>query len=399
MPGIVKTTATKTQIADVPSFSYADGRDSFVLATWAVAHALGRDEPFNMLKGLSALAFRLMFPMDWRRCTPDVLCGFDHTALLFGPLGLRVEAVDTSKTTDQGNARRMIVESIRKGHPVIALHLMEWDDWGVIAGFGENGEKLYCRTPHDGGDTAQMVEESEIDPESEPAPQPAKPRPYTRQKHWPTMLLFITGEQTATDRREAIRASLRTAVDLYETERYESCYSGKQAYLNWIAGLRDSAWYTAQGEPEGDDAAARNRAAAWIKRLRRAEKENIREDRAYNNPYLERAYVNAWRLESLIDSRIAAGSYLNTLAFEDFRGTANTPARKHLQQAAIRYNWLVAQLISIRPFILWDDELDQVQWTQAMRERQADLLSSARFIEEQGVIEIKAALEEIEKGG
>ena len=397
MPGTVKTTATKIQVADVPTFSYADGRDSLVLATWAAASALGRDESFTMLKGLSALAFRLMFPMDWRRCTPDALCGFDHTGLLFSPLGLRVEPVFASGSAGQEDSRRIIVESIREGYPVIALHLMEWDDWGVIAGCSGNGEKLYGRTPHDGGDVVQAVDESEVDPEAAPAPQPVKVRPYTRQKHWPTMLLRITGEQPAPDRMESIRTSLHVAVDLYETEQYGPCYSGKQAYLKWIEGLRDSAWYAAQGEPEGDGATSVG-ATAWIKRLRRAEKENIREDRAYGNSYLERAYVNAWRLESLIDARIAAASYLNTIAMENFKGTANSATRMHLQQAALRYNWLVAQLISIRPFILWDDELDQAQWTQAMRDRQADLLSSARFIEEQGVVEIKAALEEIEKG-
>ena len=34
---------------------------------------------------------------------------------------------------------------------------------------------------------------------------------------------------------------------------------------------------------------------------------------------------------------------------------------------------------------------------QAIRNDQADVLSSARFIEEQGVLELRAALEEIEK--
>ncbi len=391
MPGTVKTTATKTFIMDVPSFSYADGRDSLVLAAQAAAHVLGRDESTAMLKGLSALAFRLLFPSDWRRSTPDGLCGFDHTALLFNPLGLEVAPASASSPTYPEDSRRMIVESIRNGYPVLALHLMDWEDWGVITGFGGSGEKLYCRTVHDGGEAEPPADGSGAEQDAAPAPQPAKPKPYTRHKHWPDMLLVITGEQPAPGRLELIRTSLRTAAALYDTGRYGSQSSGKQAYLHWVAGLRDSVWYAAQGEPEGEGY------AAWIKRIRRSEKENIRADRAYDHPYLERAYVNAWRLESLIDARIAAASYLNAIALEYFKGEANSPARMHLQQAAIRYNWLVAQLISIRPFVLWDDELDQAPWTQPMRDRQADLLQSARFIEEQGVVEIRAALEEIEK--
>lgn len=392
MPGTVKTTATKTLIKDVPTFSYGDGRDSLVLAAQAAARALGRDESFAMLKGLSALAFRLIFPADWRRYTPDALCGFDHTALLFDQLGLCVEPASASSPTDQEASRGRIVESIRKGYPVLALHLMEWEDWGVVAGFGGHGEKLFCRTPHDGFDAEPSADENENEQDAAPVPLRAAPKPYKRCEHWPNMLLLINGEQPVPDRRESIWTSLRTAVELYDTEQYGPYYSGKQAYLQWIEGLRDSAWYAAQGEPEGEGY------AAWIKRIRRPEKGNISEDRAYDNPYLERAHVNAWRLESLIDARIAAGSYLNTIAWEFFRGAANSAVRMHIQQAAIRYNWLVAQLLSIRPFVLWDDELDQAPWTQPMRDRQADLLSSARFIEEQGVVEIRAALEELEKG-
>lgn len=393
MPGTVKTTATTTLIAGVPTHSYADGRDSLVLAAQAASSALGREESYAMLKGLSVLAFRLLFPTDWRRYTPDALCGFDHTALLFDPLGLRVESAHVSSLTYQEDSQRMIVESICKGYPLLAMHLMEWEDWGVIAGFRDGGKKLYCRTPHDGVDAEPPANETGAEQDDAPASrQAASHKPYSRNKNWPNRLLVITGEQPSPDRLGSIKISLRTAVELYETELYGLYYGGKQSYLNWVEGLRDTAWYAAQGEPEESGY------AAWIKRIRRLEKENIREDRAYTNPYLERAHVNAWRLESLIDARIAAASYLNTIALEYFKGAANSPARMHLQQAALRYNWLIAQLISIRPFVLWDDELDQAPWTQLMRNRQADLLSSARFIEEQGVVEIKAALEEIEKG-
>lgn len=390
MPRTVKTTATKTYIPNVPSFSYADGRDSLVLAAQAAASALGREESYPMLKGLSALAFRLLFPVDWRRYTPDALCGFDHSALLFDPLGLRVEVVQAERPDDREAAREMIVESIRKGYPVLGLHLMEWEDWGVIAGFGGGGEKLYCRTPHDGSRDADPPVDADATGQ-DAAPLNVKPKSYARQKHWPNRLLKITGEQPLPDRRESIRKSLQAAVELYDTEHYGPYYGGKQSYLNWVEGLRDADWYAAQGEP-GEEGYA-----GWIKRIRRSEKENIEEDRAYHHPYLERAHVNAWRLESLIDARRTAGSYLNTIALETFRGTANSAVRMHIQQAAIRYNWLAAQLMTIRPFIVWDDELDQAPWTQAMRERQADLLSSARFIEEQGVLEIRAALEEFEQ--
>jgi hypothetical protein len=268
---------------------------------------------------------------------------------------------------------------------VLALHLMEWEDWGVIAGYADDGKKLFCRTPHDGG----LVEEP-LPPEG-PASYdttPPKPRPYTRHKHWPTLLLVITGEQPAPERKQTILASMRTAVELYDTPQYGPFHSGKAAYLSWIAGLRDAAWYTAQGEP------AEAGYAAWIKRITRPEKAAIREDSAYTNPYLERAHVNAWRLESLLDARRAAATYLQSIAmrFDD-------PIREKINLAAGHYTWLAGMLATMRSLTAWDDELAQIPWTQAMRERQADLLSSARFVEEQAVLELREALAEVEKRG
>jgi hypothetical protein len=384
MPGTVKSSASRTVVENVPSFTYADGRDSLVLAAQAAAAALGREESFATLKGLSALAFRLLFPIDWRRCTPDALCGFDHTRLLFDPLGLRVSPARVSSPTYVEISRRLIVESIQKGYPVLGLHLMEWEDWGVIAGYADDGKKLLCRTPHDTGFAEESIpEEGPASFESEPP----RTGPYTRHKHWPNMLLIITGEEPAPDREKSIVASLRTAVELFDTEQFGPFYSGKAAYLNWIAGLRDAAWYAAQGEPAGADY------APWIKRITRPEKEAIREDSAYGNPYLERAHVNAWRLESLIDARRAAASYLQSIAMR-----FDNPVSEKLNLASGRYTWLAGLLANIRSFVAWDDELDQTPWTQTMRERQAELLSTARFVEEQGVAEIREVLDALGKG-
>ncbi len=386
MPGKVKTTSLKTEVENVPPFSYNDGRDSLVLAARAAGAALGREESFATLKGLSALAFRLIFPADWRRYTPDALCGFDHTRLLFDPLGLRVSTASVGSPSYQDVSWRIIVDSIQQGYPVLALHLMDWEDWGVVAGYTKDGKKLLCRTPHDGGYLASpgaegggavvtAMESGAVEP------LPARPRPYTRNKHWPNFLMVVTGEQPTPDRRESIIASLRVAVELFETPRYGPYYSGSAAYLYWIEGLNDSAWYAAQGEP------AEEGYTAWIHRITRPEKENIRADRAYQHPYLERAHVNAWRLESLIDARSAAANYLQSISYQ-----FTNPARDRLLAASGHFNWLTGILASMRPFAPWDDELDVNPWLPIVRARMAELLSSARFIEQQGIVEIREAL-------
>ena len=70
----------------------------------------------------------------------------------------------------------------------------------------------------------------------------------------------------------------------------------------------------------------------------------------------------------------------------------NSPARDRLLAASGHFNWLAGILASMRPFAPWDDELDVNPWLPIVRGRMVELLSSARFIEQQGIVEIKEAL-------
>ena len=67
MPGTVQRTPAAISIEGMPPMSYAMGCDSFVLAVLTAAAPLGINISYPLLKGLSATAFRLMFPCDWRR--------------------------------------------------------------------------------------------------------------------------------------------------------------------------------------------------------------------------------------------------------------------------------------------------------------------------------------------
>ena len=358
MPATVTQQAGTVRIENVPAFNYTMGRDSLVLAAQSAAAALGQQVSYATLKGLSATAFRLIFHPGWQRCTPDALCGFDHTALLFRPLGLCAALLPRLQKEE---ACQVITASIRAGYPVLALHLMDWEDWGVVAGFRPQGYQLLCRTPHDPG-----------------------PELVTHQR-FPERLLRLTGETMPLPRLAALRESLETAVYLFETERFGierfgAYFSGRAAYMAWIDGLRERAFY----QPFEQHAQANS---DYFAQVWQEEAPNLQDDTRYASPYFERAHVNAWRLASLTDARAAAATYLNEAA----RATEGDCAQA-LGAAADFYlkieNWL-AQARLLAP---WEGDLPRTAWTQSMRAAQAEFLEQALALETQAVACLKEAL-------
>lgn len=359
-------------IEGVPPFNYRMGRDSFVLAARACAAALGREISYTALKGHSALAFRLIFDPDWKRFSPDALCGYDHSGLAFGALGLRGEFAQVGAGgLSQEESRSRISASIRAGMPVLAMHLMSYEDWGVIAGYAEEsaatevaadtgvseagGMRLICRTPHD-------------------APAEA----FSLAERWPGMLIFLREAGKPADTRILARKALRVAIEIFETPAYSKFASGRAALRCWIDGLRDQPFYLQYEEQGGKPY------EAWIADLHALEADRYAADAPYKHPYLERAHVNAWRLESLIDARLGAAQYL------EGELKAGRRAEALLLRAAQYYAAEGALLQSARAEAPWEFQLASEPWTQSKRERQAQILEEALDLEEQAIAEIRS---------
>lgn len=365
MPGILRKEAAQEYLEGVPKFTYAVERDSFIQALRSVAQALGREISYPMLKGFSATGFRLMFAEDWRRFTPDALCGFDHADMAFQALGLRANALEIAPAEPARDAsRNAIIQSIASGYPVMALRLMTWEDWGVIAGYRDHGAKLLCRTPHD--PTAEFAENTQ----------------------WPWLIFIITGEAAVPDRKVSALKSLRTAIELFETERYGRYYSGKAAYVHWLTGLKNSDSYQQLGER----AALNYR--AWIAQIHRAEADNFNEDRPYASRYLERAHVNSWRLTSLLDARRAAAAYLKEIA-----AWFSAPSAARLLQAGQLHSEIHELLGTAKPFAPSEWKLEEDPWNQEKRNQQAHILEKVLDLEEQAVACLKKVLEGDHDGG
>lgn len=343
----------------IPHLTYGAERDSFIMALRAVGQALGRDLSYPMLKGFSASAFRLMFHPDWQRYSPDALCGFDHSGLALAVLGLCAAPLEISTQDPQAVARSRaaIFASLKSGWPVLALHLMGYEDWGVIAGYRAGGAQLLCRTPHD---RSEELSENE---------------------HWPWLIYPISAVGPGLNPVAAIRNSLQVAVRLFETEKFSLYFSGKAAYAAWSAGLRDTDFYIRQGERQGVGY------AAWARQLRQADRANAEADLRYASPYLEHAHVNHWRLTSLIDARRAAAGYLLEIA-PWFDG----PATARLVEATQLYTAIVERLEEIYPLAPAEWRLEEEPWTPEKRARQAEGLEQALDLEERAIVCIREAL-------
>lgn len=344
------TDISQTRILQAPPISYSIGCDSFVLALQSAAGFLDRPVSYAMLKGLSALSFRLLFHEGWHRFSPDALVGFDHLTLAFNCLGLHAkpDRINFTRQSSVDNDIQQIKESLDAGLPVLALHLGDWEDWGLIVGYAEGEHPLICRTPHD--------------------PDPTIP---TRNKHWPVMVLTIDRVTTPPDQRACIMTSLQAAVTLFNTDQFGEYKSGRNAYRFWISDLRDASIYTDLSEPE--DHSYPN----WVKDLQEADIDQARMDRRYNSPYLERAHVNAWRLKSLIDARKSAAIYCQEIAKQFPATQAN-----YFQEAAISYTAVKELLETARSLAPWESELAQRRWSQKLRDQQAGILEQALVMEE-----------------
>jgi hypothetical protein len=358
MPGTVQRTPAAIKIDGVPPMSYETGCDSFVLALLTAAAPLGIEVSYPMLKGLSASAFRLMFPRDWRRYAPDALQGYDHSRLAYVALGLHVDVFEVNPTDPASIALVQPVVSgrIAAGYPLLGLQMMGWEDWGVIAGYSGACETLLVRTPHEQG--------------SEPGPA----------KSWPWLIHALSGAGPAPNRKGSIQRSLRTAIELHETSAFGEYASGQAAYRFWIDGLHEEEFYAPF--EAGNPAEAQSRLAELL-----AAEAGRQGDVPFASPYLERVHVNNWRLKSLTDARKAAAAYL-----EEAAGLMSSEVGARLAAAGRDYDEAAQLLGMARPFAPSEGNLQAQPWTQRQRDKQAALLQQAAEVEDAAIAAIRAAM-------
>ena len=287
--------------------------NTFFGSLYVTLKYLGMNVSYPYLMGVSGMAFRIHFHREWCPSSNDATVGFNCGERGLRVLGLRYRVLVGDEPAMVEEERKAIVESINKGVPVLGIELSKAPDWGVITGYREWGRVLLCRTYWDEGEEYSIAEK------------------------WPWAIVVFK-EPFTMERRdgELLVRTFKLASTLWRTRMYDEYYSGRAAYMKWIAELElDSRFRGRRGE--------------------------------------ELMFINAWIYKSgLLDSRIAATSYLRHM---------NDRLDVDLSELVEGYEKLVEVLtegVGYAPYP-WEEQLSN--WMGEGRHKLAQILRRAMMME------------------
>lgn len=215
-------------IEGIEKLEWGSGRDnSFLACVFLLEQKFGSAISYQNLIGISGYGFRLQFFDRFCASSPDATVGFDAGSFLLSQLGYRFRYYhsETLKSEElsgeyysEAEMRRVIIESIDRGFPVIAIDLIETPEWGLITGYQKKGNEFFCRTYFD------------------------KTAGYEIAQKFPWSILVLE-EKIEPDIASLFKESLELAEVLYATPKYDNYFSGLRAVEEWIKALRDEQYF------------------------------------------------------------------------------------------------------------------------------------------------------------
>ena len=312
-------------IHDIPKLSWSTGKfNSFFAALEAIANHLGIDRDYVYINGVSAAPFRLHFYKSWCPSSPDPTCGYNSGELALHALGLeyRSKQVQEDDTAGYGELRKEIVASIDKGMPVIAIHLIDVAEWGIITGYQDAGMELVCRTYYD------------------------RREGYDLGESLPWAVYLIDAKKDMPSDKENYKRSFAVALENLTTPVYGEYTSGLAALDTWIEHLRT------------DDFAVMDSAQ-----------------------YAERMTANAWIYDRLVHDRDLAAEYLDRVAGEFPELSEKLKGLAELYRAESELLKPTEDVVAYGFNMMKRDE-----WSSKMREEEMARLKKAREKEEQALM-------------
>lgn len=201
--------------------------NSFLACVYLLEQKFGNQLSYADLVGLSGYGFKLNFFDRYCPSSPDATLGFDSGGYLMQKLGYKVDYyyLQTDKQVDDNvesmaeeGMRMLILDSIDRGWPVIAIDMIDTPEWGLITGYQNKDSDFFCRTFFD------------------------KTEGYEIAQKFPWVILIIKDKLEA-EIEPQYNESLKLAKQLYETPRYDDYFSGITAVLEWIKALKDEQYY------------------------------------------------------------------------------------------------------------------------------------------------------------
>jgi len=286
---------------------------------------------FGAAMGHSAVAFATYFARPQTYAADPACRGEDalHQRKLVEACGYGQQTVWLSNEAAFRQVAPVVVESLRKGVPVVALGLDGDDEWGLIVGAEHGGATLLANTYAAG--------------EGRPVRNAAR-----------ALIFLIRGTGNSRERWDLIFDALCTAAKLAKEEpvggRHLPAHeSGLGAYEAWIEYLRDH-----------------------FKRQQ--------------SPSLPDHLGNARSFDALIHRRRAAASYLI-----EYAGVLGPESRVYIERAAMTYEALTRLLTGAR--LQCAPYPTEGAWLLEMHLVQADILQTALTHEREALAHIGSAIE------
>jgi hypothetical protein len=311
--------------------------NSFLGCVMLLEGKYGAKLSYADIVGLSGYGFRVHFYPGFCFSSVDATCGRDIGGEILTRLGYEFEVFslpdsDEASQDEMAKAKEHLLKkvktSIDSGWPVIAINLIDADEWGVIAGYQKNGGELFCRTYFD------LTEGYEI----------AQNVPWT--------IYAIKGKRKI-KLGDEYRRSLSVAKELSERDNYGKYGNGTNAVILWMKILQDDEFFNSMDQRK-----------------------------LYTT-----MHMNWWIYHSLAEARALNGQFLmaNKKRFD-----VDEKAIEDLVKLMEKESTLLANNLSSVPS-LWEYENASV-WTRDLRKQQVETLADFLELEKSAQQILRAEL-------
>lgn len=215
---------------------FRKGREcSLIESLTAAAASIGIKTTYERLMGSSGACFMFAFSSpQWDYTSADGITAYDYSEAAYKALGYKCVSTGRIDKHSRESERQKIIDSLRRGMPVLAINLRVDNAWGIICGYREDKSgnvELFCRTKYD----------LELEYQEKKACDNADC--YARVDNWPSNMIYFTQQMKRPSEKENFVRSLLQFTDCFTSQKNKNYYLGCGAFEKLREDLLDDNWY------------------------------------------------------------------------------------------------------------------------------------------------------------